>query len=177
VKAQAQFAVASDAKLAWMLWMPISLGVPSRRATRRITRQSARRRWSAWAEIVALEADHQATVELEDGRHWKLPMPADVDLPVGARVLVIAREGETTMFVPPQPNADGTLTIYVELKDEGGDVWRPVRARPVTSETFRLPASAPDGEIWRFPLGALVGIRIAQMGVNAVFVATAIRDQ
>jgi hypothetical protein len=103
-------------------------------------------------------------------------MPADVDLPVGARVLVIARDGETMMFVPPQPNADGTLTIYVELEDERAAAWRPVRALPATSGTFRLPDSAPDGETWRHPPGSLVGIRIGQMGIDAVFVATALRD-
>ncbi len=48
-----------------------------------------------------------------------------------------------------------TQTIYVELLDEGVDVWRPVQAAPVAG-TLRLPDQAPSDEVWRFPPGSLV---------------------
>lgn len=47
-------------------------------------------------------------------------------------------------------------TIYVELLDEGVTVYRPVEATPDPDGTFRLPASAPDGEHWRFEPGSRV---------------------
>jgi hypothetical protein len=49
-----------------------------------------------------------------------------------------------------------TQTVYVELVDEGVDMWRPVEAIPEGDDTFRLPNQAPDGEEWRFPPGSIV---------------------
>jgi hypothetical protein len=49
-----------------------------------------------------------------------------------------------------------TQTIYVELLDEGVDVWRPVEATAGGDDTFRLPDEAPEGELWRFPPGSVV---------------------
>jgi hypothetical protein len=49
-----------------------------------------------------------------------------------------------------------TQTIYVELLDEGVDVWRPVEATVEANATFRLPDQASGDEAWRFPPGSLV---------------------
>ena len=49
-----------------------------------------------------------------------------------------------------------TQTIYVELVDEGVDVWRPVDATVEHNGTFRLPDHAPEGEAWRFLPGSVV---------------------
>jgi hypothetical protein len=46
--------------------------------------------------------------------------------------------------------------IYVELLDEGVDVWAPVEAEPSPDGSFVLPESAPDDETWAFPPGARV---------------------
>lgn len=47
-------------------------------------------------------------------------------------------------------------TVYVELMDEGVDVWRPVEATVEADGTFRLPDEAPDDEVWRFAPGSVV---------------------
>jgi hypothetical protein len=47
-------------------------------------------------------------------------------------------------------------TIYVELLDEGVTVYRPVEATPDGDGAFRLPATAPAGERWRFEPGSRV---------------------
>jgi hypothetical protein len=49
-----------------------------------------------------------------------------------------------------------TRTIFVELLDEGVDVWRPVEATVVGDGTFRLPECVPAEEVWKFPPGSLV---------------------
>jgi hypothetical protein len=49
-----------------------------------------------------------------------------------------------------------TQTIYVELLDEGVDVWRPVEATVEADGAFRLPDHAPRDEAWRFPPGSVV---------------------
>ena len=47
-------------------------------------------------------------------------------------------------------------TIYVELLDEGVTVYRPVESTPDRDGAFRLPATAPAGEHWRFEPGSRV---------------------
>lgn len=61
-------------------------------------------------------------------------------------------------------------TIYVELVDEGVDVWRPVEARP-QGRNFRLPTTAPDGEAWRYPPGSVVRCTVRDLGSGPVLVA------
>jgi hypothetical protein len=47
-------------------------------------------------------------------------------------------------------------TIFVQLLDEGVDVWRPVDAEEEADGAFRLPADAPTGEVWEFEPRSLV---------------------
>ena len=49
-----------------------------------------------------------------------------------------------------------TQTIHIELLDEGVGVWRPVEAEAETEDIFRLPPTAPEGEVWRFAPGSRV---------------------
>jgi hypothetical protein len=49
-----------------------------------------------------------------------------------------------------------TETVYVELLDEGVDVWRPVQAQVEGDGVYRLPDSAPADETWAFPAGSRV---------------------
>jgi hypothetical protein len=53
-----------------------------------------------------------------------------------------------------------TKTIYIELLNEGVDVWRPVEATIEADDTFRLPDGAPEAEAWRFPPGSLVRCQV-----------------
>jgi hypothetical protein len=51
-------------------------------------------------------------------------------------------------------DSGASRTVYVELLDEGVDVWRPVQADH-EGLNFRLSTAAPDGEKWRYPPGSL----------------------
>jgi len=50
------------------------------------------------------------------------------------------------------------VTIFVALLDEGVEVWRPVEARPLAHDLFRIVGVEPDvaDERWQFPAGAIV---------------------
>jgi hypothetical protein len=50
------------------------------------------------------------------------------------------------------------VEIYVELLNEGVAVWRPVQAVAEGEDAYRIvgPTPPPEGETWRFPLGAVV---------------------
>lgn len=49
-------------------------------------------------------------------------------------------------------------TIYVYLKDEGVDVWRPVEAIPLDDGIYRIVSgnTEPETEAWEFSKGDLV---------------------
>jgi hypothetical protein len=47
-------------------------------------------------------------------------------------------------------------TVYVELLDEGVDVWRPVQAEHLGGDLYRLTGERPDGEVWPFAVGDVV---------------------
>ena len=49
-------------------------------------------------------------------------------------------------------------TIYVYLKDEGVDVWRPVEAAFLRDDVYRIVSvnAVPDDEEWEFGSGELV---------------------
>jgi hypothetical protein len=49
-----------------------------------------------------------------------------------------------------------SVTVHVELLDEGVEVWRPVAAVKVGEGTYRLEDQAPGGERWAFPPGSIV---------------------
>jgi hypothetical protein len=46
--------------------------------------------------------------------------------------------------------------VYVELLNEGVDVWAPVEAERIDGDTYLLPPRAPDDEAWAFPPGSRV---------------------
>jgi hypothetical protein len=50
------------------------------------------------------------------------------------------------------------VTIFVALLHEGTDVWRPVQARPLGENLFRIVGVEADvsDETWQFPPGAIV---------------------
>ena len=51
-----------------------------------------------------------------------------------------------------------TVTIYVNLENEGVDTWRPVNAQKVDQGKYLIPEETiiPDGEVWRFQPGMVV---------------------
>jgi hypothetical protein len=46
--------------------------------------------------------------------------------------------------------------IYVELLDEGVEVYAPVEAESAPDGSYVLPPSAPEDQSWAFPPGARV---------------------
>ncbi len=64
-----------------------------------------------------------------------------------------------------------TQTIYIELLDEGVDVWRPVKAKAETDDIFRLPPTAPEDEVWRFAPGSRVRCEWRDLPDGAALVA------
>jgi hypothetical protein len=69
----------------------------------------------------------------------------------------------------------GTETIYVELLDEGVDVWRPVAAEPLGEDRYRLVAPAdydPETKKWAFLPGTVVRRKARRLSDGLVFVAT-----
>jgi hypothetical protein len=48
-------------------------------------------------------------------------------------------------------------TIYIELLDEGVNVWRPVEAERREDGLYRIVSGPPDEtETWKFPQGTVV---------------------
>ena len=41
-----------------------------------------------------------------------------------------------------------TITIYVKLRNEGTEVWRPVEAESVGANLYRIVRHQPEGEDW-----------------------------
>lgn len=67
-------------------------------------------------------------------------------------------------------------TIYVELRGEGIDVWRPVSAVRLGDDVYRLPEEAPGDEAWAFPPGANVVVEMRELSDGPALVATALAD-
>jgi len=67
-----------------------------------------------------------------------------------------------------------TETIYVELLDEGVDVWRPVDAGPLGEGRYQLLAPAdydPETETWALLPGTVVRREVRRLGGGPVFIA------
>jgi hypothetical protein len=54
-------------------------------------------------------------------------------------------------------------TIYMELLDEGTDVWRPVQAEPIGGGLFRVIGPVPEDERWAFQPGTVVRCKKIKM--------------
>ena len=63
------------------------------------------------------------------------------------------------------------VTVYVQLLDEGVDVWRPVEATPLAHGLYRLTGRRPDGESWAFDTGDVVRCRPRSLSGDEVLVA------
>ena len=48
------------------------------------------------------------------------------------------------------------MTIYVQLLNEGTDVWRPVEATQLSDNTYSIEGTVPGGEEWAFAPGSVV---------------------
>ena len=63
-------------------------------------------------------------------------------------------------------------TVYVALRDDGVDVWRPVEAERMSRSVYRLAeAAVPDGEEWEFSPGSTVRCELRELSDRPVLVA------
>jgi hypothetical protein len=66
----------------------------------------------------------------------------------------------------------GVETVYVALRDEGVDVWRPVEAERISDSVYRLAdGSIPDGEEWEFSPGSSVRCELRELSDGRALVA------
>jgi hypothetical protein len=66
-------------------------------------------------------------------------------------------------------------TVYVALRDEGVDAWRPVEAEQLTESIYRLADAPPlEGEVWEFAPGSTVRCEQRELSDGSVLVAVAI---
>ena len=69
----------------------------------------------------------------------------------------------------------GMATIYLALKDEGVDVWRPVEATDQGGGIYRISdAPIPDRETWEFAPGSPVRCERRQLSDGPAVVAVAL---
>ena len=69
-----------------------------------------------------------------------------------SRWLSTTKPEKSYMSVPQ--DTDTEAVVYVQLLNEGTDVWRPVRATALPDGTFRLlepDGYDPNAETWEFP--------------------------
>ena len=59
-------------------------------------------------------------------------------------------------------------TIYMQLLDEGTDVWRPVQAETLAGGLFRVLGPVPQDEKWAFSPGAIVLCKLSD-GVHVAY--------
>lgn len=63
-------------------------------------------------------------------------------------------------------------TVYVALRDEGVDVWRPVEAERISESVYRLAnVSVPDAEEWEFSPGSTVQCELRELSDGQALVA------
>jgi hypothetical protein len=56
------------------------------------------------------------------------------------------------------------MKAYVQLLDEGVDVWREIEVEPLGAGRYRVRGSEPPGESWAFKPGAVV--RLVEMDLS-----------
>ena len=66
-------------------------------------------------------------------------------------------------------------TVYVALRDEGVDVWRPVEAEQLTESIYRLSEEPPlEGEVREFAAGSMVRCERRELSEGSALVAVEI---
>jgi hypothetical protein len=61
-----------------------------------------------------------------------------------------------------------TEQIYVELLDDGVQVWAPVVAEKLADDLYQLPEVSPGDQIWAFAPGSVVRCETQATGLVAV---------
>jgi hypothetical protein len=62
----------------------------------------------------------------------------------------------------------GLATVYVTLRDEGVDVWRPVQAEHAGGDLYRLTGEPPDDEVLAFAVGDVVHCQLRTLSGDGV---------
>jgi hypothetical protein len=72
---------------------------------------------------------------------------------------------------PCEGQAMQTETIYMYLRDEAVDVWRPVQAENLGDDVYRVFGPVPEGEVWEFSPGSVVRVQIRRLSAGDARVA------
>jgi hypothetical protein len=68
-----------------------------------------------------------------------------------------------------------TETIFMPLRNEGTDVWRPVKAERLSDGLFRVIGPAPDDEEWAFAPGSTVKVQRQVLSSGEALIAVSIQ--
>jgi hypothetical protein len=67
-----------------------------------------------------------------------------------------------------------SVEIFVPLRNEGTNVWRPTQGQPIGEMRFKVlptPGYSPDLEEWEFPPGTVVKCKIEKRQDREVLIA------
>jgi hypothetical protein len=70
-------------------------------------------------------------------------------------------------------NDQPTTTIYVYLRDEGTDVWRPIEAVRLGDDRYQIVSinQSPEDEHWEFTSGDIVRCKLRLLSKGEALVA------
>jgi len=64
-----------------------------------------------------------------------------------------------------------SVKVYIRLKEEGTECWRPVDAREEGAGVFRILSTQPKEEVWEYPAGSAVRCEKKQFASGAALAA------
>ena len=64
-----------------------------------------------------------------------------------------------------------SVKVYIRLKEEGTECWRPVDAKEEVAGVFRILSAQPTEEVWEFPAGSSVRCEKKQFASGAALAA------
>lgn len=77
-------------------------------------------------------------------------------------------------MLPATASSTDWTDVHVRLLDEGVDVWRPVKARPLSEHVFYLSGEpVPADEVWVFKPGDAVIVERRTSDGTAILIAVA----
>jgi hypothetical protein len=65
------------------------------------------------------------------------------------------------------------MKAYVQLLDEGVDVWREIHVEPLGGDLYRIDGAEPPDESWQFKPGAVVRLVERTLSHGRALVAAA----
>ncbi len=96
------------------------------------------------ATVVEVAGD-EALITFPDGSRRQVAVPPEIDVRLGQRVrLVEFDDGSPSIFDWSQGREATVRKVYVRLRDEGVDVWRPVRGLHQVDDVYLILSEPVD---------------------------------